>query len=103
VAGAKRLLAPTAKIGFHAAYDTRTGIEKGQGNAVVGAYLNSLGFGLEAILYATQAGPQGMTWLSQDDADRLGITYQWSMPQRRSSRSRSCADLLGHDRNNQLQ
>ena len=76
VAGAKRLLAPTAKIGFHAAYDTRTGVEKGQGNAVVGAYLNGLGFGLEAILYATQAGPQDMTWLSQDDADRLGITYQ---------------------------
>jgi hypothetical protein len=76
LAGAFRMLAPSAKIGFHAAYDTRTGLEKGQGNAVVVAYLTRLGFHLDTVRYATEAGPEGMTWLSKEDADRLGIQYQ---------------------------
>ena len=75
VAGSKRFVSETARVGFHAAYtgsgdDAR---ETGAGNALVGAYLTKLGLSYEAILYATSAAPDDMAWLHPDDAKRLGI------------------------------
>jgi hypothetical protein len=45
LAGAKRFIAPSARIGFHAAYrsDDEQKRESGAGTAIVGAYLNELG------------------------------------------------------------
>jgi hypothetical protein len=47
------------------------------GNALVGAYLNQLGFSQSAILYMTTAGPGEMTWLNPSDARREGIAVVW--------------------------
>jgi len=55
--GAARYMEPSAKIGFHAAQDIRSGEVSGFGNALVGAYLNRLGLPEEAIFYITAAGP----------------------------------------------
>lgn len=76
VAGRVRNVASTARIGFHAAYDMRTGVEKGNMNALVGAYLSQVGISYPAIIYMTSAAPNGMQWLSKEDADKLGISYQ---------------------------
>jgi hypothetical protein len=75
VAGRVRNVAPTARVGFHAAYDANTGVEKGNLNALFGSYLTRIGIGVEAIVYMTSAAPDGMQWLSKEDADRLGISY----------------------------
>jgi hypothetical protein len=75
VAGRVRNVAPTARVGFHAAYDANTGVEKGNLNALFGSYLARIGIGVEAIVYMTSAAPDGMQWLSKEDADRLGISY----------------------------
>lgn len=74
--GVRRLMGHSAKVGFHAAYyvdDQGRAIETGQGNALIGAYLNQLGLSEKAVLYITQAAPAEMTWLNFDDADDLGI------------------------------
>jgi len=81
--GAKRLMGPTAQVGFHAAYIMRDGVpsESSTGNALVGAYLNRIGLN-RAVIYLTQAAPQDMTWLNLGDAERLGIV---SAPDRRGA------------------
>jgi len=43
------------------------------GNAMVGAYLNSLGLPSRAIGYMTIAAPDSMQWLTAADAEKLGI------------------------------
>jgi hypothetical protein len=53
LAGVRRYVWETAKIGFHGAFDSRTLEESGPGNAIVGAYLNKLGLSYEAIAYMT--------------------------------------------------
>jgi ATP-dependent protease ClpP protease subunit len=76
LAGFKRFAAPTAHIGFHAAFAADTGEEKGVGNAVLGSFLTRIGLGYDAIAYITQASPNQITWLSAEDAARVGIIYQ---------------------------
>jgi len=74
--GAKRLLGQTARVGFHAAYRNegrRANNESGVGNALLGAYLNRLGLSDKAVAYITVAAPNEMTWLTQRDAQALGI------------------------------
>lgn len=74
--GVRRVMGQSAKVGFHAAYyvdDQGRAIETGQGNALIGAYLNQLGLSEKAVLYITQAAPAEMTWLSFGDAEELGI------------------------------
>jgi uncharacterized protein len=73
--GVQRFLAPTAKLGFHAAYsvDGSVARETGLGNAVVGAYLTRIGLPLDAVVYITKASPEEMTWLTPDDAKKVGI------------------------------
>ena len=74
--GTTRYMAPKAFIGFHAAYLIEHGqqIEKGAPNALVGAYLNSLGLSFDAIVYLTSTPPQDITWLTPNDARTHGIT-----------------------------
>jgi hypothetical protein len=71
--GAPRLMAPAAQVGFHAAYDTKTGQETGVGNALIGAYLNKIELSYEAVSYVTRAAPDSMRWLTISEAKRLGI------------------------------
>jgi hypothetical protein len=73
LAGTQRYMAATAQIGFHAAYDDRTGQEGGMANAIVGAYLTKLGLPYEAVIYATVAAPDSMRYLTVADAKRVGI------------------------------
>lgn len=74
--GKERLVFPGGSVGFHVAYRESGGevIETGQGNALIGAYLNQLGLPERAIEYVTRAAPDSMIWLTQSDADRYGIT-----------------------------
>lgn len=77
--GIRRMMGADAQVGFHAAYyvdDQGRSIETGQGNALIGAYLNQLGLSEKAVLYITQAAPADMTWLTFDDADDLGISVR---------------------------
>jgi ATP-dependent protease ClpP protease subunit len=76
LAGTKRFIASTSKVGFHAAYNAQEGHESGMGNALVGSYLTDLNLSKEAIAYATMASPHEMAWLHPSDATRLGITFQ---------------------------
>jgi hypothetical protein len=71
LAGTPRIMAPQAKIGFHAA--SVNGQEKGRGNALVGAYMNRLGLGYGAIGWATDASPDEIAILTPAKAKELGI------------------------------
>jgi hypothetical protein len=73
--GAHRYMGATSKIGFHASYRVEGGkaIESGVGNAVVGAYLNSLGLPERAVVYVTMSGPDDLQLLTFGDATVLGI------------------------------
>src|SRR5882762_101024 len=78
LAGTPRTMTPTAKIGFHAA--SLNGQEKGRGNALVGAYMNRLGLGYDAIGWATTASPHDITLLTPSKAKELGIDVQVLQP-----------------------
>lgn len=75
LAGSTRYMAPSALIGFHAAYIETNGEaqESGVANALVGAYLTELGLGMDAIIFATSAGPDEMNWLNAAQALSAGI------------------------------
>jgi hypothetical protein len=59
--GTRRFLTPSSKLGFHAAFNSKTGQETGEGNAILGAYLSRLGLTYAAIAYVTKAGPADAT------------------------------------------
>jgi len=72
LAGSPRvLIGRTAKVGFHAA--SINGQEKGSGNALVGAYMNKLGLGYGAVLWATSASPSEIEYLTPAKAREFGI------------------------------
>ncbi len=77
LAGSPRLLDAESKVGFHAAYRLIDGkaSESGAANALAGAYLNQLGLSDRAIVYVTSAPPEGVEWLTQENADQVGIAY----------------------------
>jgi ATP-dependent protease ClpP protease subunit len=76
--GTQRLMSRKAKIGFHAAYNDTSGFarESGMANAMVGAYLNSLGLPSHAVAFMTMASPDSMAWLSPQDATALGLNVE---------------------------
>jgi hypothetical protein len=76
--GRSRYMSETANVGFHAVYVKTEGqaAVSSAGNALVGAYLNQLGLPTSAIIYITEAPPEGMQWLSFVDAQRYGIDVQ---------------------------
>jgi hypothetical protein len=82
VAGFPRIVGDTPQIGFHAAYDQDTGREVGAGNAVMGAYLRSLGFGYQAIHFMTHKGPTNLEWLTPDAAKEVGAAWSMLQPPR---------------------
>jgi hypothetical protein len=71
LAGVLRYMSPIARIGFHAA--SMNGQEKGNSNALVGAYMTRLGLGYGAVLWATTAGPKDIAYLTPSKAKQLGI------------------------------
>ena len=72
--GAHRFMSRSALIGFHAAFDrTDPTNASGSANAIVGAYLNSLGLSQSAIIYITSASPVSMSWLTLQEANQYGI------------------------------
>jgi hypothetical protein len=75
LAGGTRYMASSSKVGFHASFrvDDGRAVESGVGNALVGAYLNSLGLSERAIVYFTKSAPNDMQILSADDARLLDI------------------------------
>lgn len=75
LAGVQRYMEKTSKVGFHASFVQDNGVnrESGVGNAIVGAYLNSLGLSQNAIAYISSAPPESMTWLTFQDAESVGI------------------------------
>jgi hypothetical protein len=75
LAGTRRYVWDTAKIGFHSVYAPDMSVS-GPGNAVLGAYLNKLGLTYDAVVYMTAASPTDMRWLHSDDAKRLGIAAE---------------------------
>lgn len=76
LAGHQRFASPKAAIGFHATVNTRLGHEDGYGNASVGAYLARLGYGDDAIFYATNQPPDKVEWLSTESV-KYGITWRF--------------------------
>ena len=72
--GSRRMMEERAAIGFHAAYDNN-GVS-GAANAIAGAYLDKIGLSENAIFYITKAQPEGMTWLTLQDARALGIDVE---------------------------
>ena len=66
--GIERFLGTDARIGFHAASSPASDGETG-----VLPYLTKIGLPYEAIIYITQAAPNGMTWLNMSDAAQRGI------------------------------
>jgi len=75
LAGNKRYAHVVAHIGFHAVFDGNDKDKKtsSSGNAIVGAYLGSLGFNYNAIAYLTMAPTDKMEWLSANIAKNYGI------------------------------
>lgn len=76
LAGNPRQIVDGAKVGFHASYVLTDGrpVEKGVGNALIGAYLNQIGLSQDAIVFVTSAPPEGMEWLTVEKADRIGVS-----------------------------
>lgn len=76
LAGVRRYFSEGARIGFHAAYSIVDGkpAESGMGNADIGAFLAHLGLSREAIRFITSAPPDGMRWITLEDARRLNIS-----------------------------
>jgi hypothetical protein len=79
LAGTPRLIAPGGVVGFHAVYIREEGklLTSGSGNALVGAYLNQLGFSANVIAYVTHAPPEKMGWLSESTAREIGLDVVW--------------------------
>lgn len=65
-----------ALLGAHAAYRVDANgaaSESGAVNALAGAYLTKLGFSYGAVLAMTSAGPQGMKWMTPEEARAAGL------------------------------
>jgi hypothetical protein len=77
LAGTKRFAEDDSFVGFHAAYVYKNGkpVESGSGNALVGAYLNQIGLTDRAIVFVTNAPPEGITRLDKKLSQTYGISY----------------------------
>jgi hypothetical protein len=77
LAGSTRVIYPGAVMGFHAiGEDCASGVcqrVSGPGNAVLGAYLNSLGIDESVIQFMTKAAPSESTWMTPMMFTQYGI------------------------------
>jgi ATP-dependent protease ClpP protease subunit len=91
LAGSTRYLASTARVGFHASYYEMNGqqIETGLGNAMVGRYLTLLNLPEDAVIFATSAAPNEMQYLTPENAEESGISFEPFNFQRTSTSSTS--------------
>jgi|SRR6516162_7600246 hypothetical protein len=80
LAGYKREIYPGTVLGFHAVgTDCESGVCQrisGSGNALLGAYLNELGFDDKAIRLFTKAPPDDATWVSAATFAQYGISFE---------------------------
>lgn len=78
VAGEKRFLSKTGMVGFHASYRDDNGRmeESGLGNALVGNYLTLLNFSQKAIIFATAASPDKISWLNRANQSVADIAFE---------------------------
>jgi hypothetical protein len=75
-----RIIEKDARVGFHAAYRTdKNGQTSDHGgmNAMVGAYLNSVGFNDNGIYWASTAPANDVNWLTKEFATEANITVVW--------------------------
>jgi len=79
LAGYPRMIMDDAHVGFHAAYYSKNGQVSPGANAVIGAYLNRLGFSYNAVEFLTYTTPGSMQWLTSDLAAKYGIDA-WVLP-----------------------
>jgi len=79
LAGYPRMIMDDAHVGFHAAYYSKNGQVSPGANAVIGAYLNRLGFSYNAVEFLTYTTPGSMQWLTSDLAAKYGIDA-WVFP-----------------------
>jgi hypothetical protein len=78
LAGPRPTISKNGRVGFHGAYvaASQTSNETSRvGNALIGAYLARLELSKETIAYITEASPARMSWLTELDAMRLGLTH----------------------------
>lgn len=80
--GVDRWINPNARVGFHQAYtgDARNNETSGVGNALVGAYMNELGYSEVAIIFATALRPNQMAWISPEWSRKAKISYRSGVP-----------------------
>jgi hypothetical protein len=84
MAGKPLVVSADTELGFHSPYNGQDDPSVSSvGNALVGAYLNQLGYPANVITYATSAKPDDMQWLTPRDAVLLGldITYVANLQQ----------------------
>jgi hypothetical protein len=77
LAGSSRYVQPRARVGFHRVSTVDLGSSASAGNALVGAYLNTLGLGASVIRYVVDAAPEEMKWLTPADAKTLGLRAEF--------------------------
>jgi hypothetical protein len=74
LAGSERWVGKHANIGFHAFYDPQTRQPSAAANAVAGAYLRDLGYGIDAIVEILNLPADKAVWLDagMNEKYRLG-------------------------------
>jgi hypothetical protein len=78
MAGTPKVVSTDTQLGFHSPYEGEEAAQVSSvGNALVGAYLNELGYGANVIAYATSAKPEDMQWLTPRDAQLLGLEVNY--------------------------
>lgn len=75
LAGVQRFVFTKGLVGFHAIHTIQDGKAdvSSAGNALVGSYLQQLGFNYSVVIYVTEESPGNMKWLSKADADRISL------------------------------
>lgn len=102
--GVERWINPNARVGFHQVY-TANGEQRqtsGVGNALVGAYMNQLGYKEEAIGFATVMQPEEMAWLDSEVAAQVGLDFREGAPQEGQYSSSEGSELSSENVNDFL-
>ena len=80
--GTRRYLESGGQIGFHASsapeQDGRL-VESGVSNAFVGYYLSKLELSERAVVFTTMASPYELAWLTAENSDGAGISFESSL------------------------
>lgn len=86
LAGVPRFLEPGGRLGFHASYRDVDGrrIESGVANALVGHYLSQLNLSQRAVIFATSASPDDITWLTERNRVASGIDFENFVPSQKA-------------------